>query len=85
MSSRSSDVQLVIRARDEAQKTIAGIEGALNKLFGAQEKVAGSANVTGGNISDLAAIIGTLDKAYANLAGNATNAAARVQLQHCQQ
>ena len=74
MSSRSSDVSLVIRARDEAQKTIDAVSGALNKLYGIQNKVAGSAEDTGANISQLATVLGTLDKAYTALAGGAERA-----------
>lgn len=74
MNSRSSDVQLVIRARDEAQKTIDAVSGALNKLFGIQNKVAGSAEETGANISQLATVLGSLDKAYTALAGGAERA-----------
>lgn len=74
MSSRSSDVSLVIRARDEAQKTIDAVAGALNKLYGIQNKVAGSAEDTGQNIGQLATVLGTLDKAYTSLAGGAERA-----------
>lgn len=74
MSSRNSDVSLVIRARDEAQKTIDAVSGALNKLYGTQNKVAGSAEDTGANISQLATVLGTLDKAYTALAGGAERA-----------
>lgn len=69
MSGRNSDVQLVIRARDEAQKTIDSVSGALTKLFGIQNKVSGSAEETGQNIGQLASILGTLDKAYSSIAG----------------
>lgn len=75
MASRNSDVTLVVRARDEAQKTLDSVSGALEKLFGAQNKVAGSAEKTGANISELAKIAGTLDKAYATIAGSADKAA----------
>lgn len=75
MASRNSDVTLVVRARDEAQKTINNVTGALNKLLGVQQKVSGSAADTGSNIAELGKVLATLDKAYASISGSAANAA----------
>lgn len=75
MASRNSDVQLVIRAKDEAQKTIDAVAGALDSLFKSQNNVSTSATKTGSSIADLARIAGTLDKAYASISGGADRAA----------
>lgn len=76
MSSRNSDVSLIIKARDEASKTLDAVNGAMNKLFGLQSKVADSASETSGNLGQLAAVLGTLDKAYSSLTGGAERAEA---------
>lgn len=76
MSSRNSDVSLVIKARDEATKTLDAVNGAMNKLFGLQGQVADSASETSGNLGQLAAVLGTLDKAYSSLTGGAERAEA---------
>lgn len=75
MASRNSDVTLIVRARDEAQKTIDNVTGALNKLLGVQQKVSGSAAGTGSNIAELGKVLATLDKAYSSISGSAANAA----------
>lgn len=67
MATRNSDVTLVIKARDEAQKTLDAISSALERLSGNQQ----TAGKSGG---DLASIIAALDKGYAALAGTAKTA-----------
>ena len=43
MPSRTSDVQLVIRARDEAERVITNVSDALQELLGVQRQAGSSA------------------------------------------
>lgn len=65
MATRNSDVNLVIRARDEATKGIEAVTASLNNLFGSQEKVAGSASKTGSALTQALAGFASLDKGVA--------------------
>lgn len=81
MANGRSDATLVIRARDEAQKTINAVGDALQRLLGIQDDVSKSGVKTGGSIADLATILKTLDGAYTKIAGSAESAAAALQRQ----
>lgn len=60
-TSRTSDINLVIRARDESTRAVDLITGALNRMFSGQEKVTTSA-------AGLAAGLAAVDKAVASTA-----------------
>lgn len=62
-----ADVKLVVRARNEATKTLDSITGAIEKLVGGQAKLAGGAESAGGALASLAketaGLIGKFDGA----------------------
>ncbi len=63
------DVDLVIRARDEAKNTLDAITAAVDKFTGAQNKMQGEAEQSGGALADLGASLVTLRKNFAGLTG----------------
>jgi len=69
-----NDVQLLIRARDEASKAVEGISGALRDLLGAQSNAGTSAQEFGSRLAELANVALTVDKAFAVIDGAATKA-----------
>jgi Tape measure protein len=62
MAGSSRDVELVIRARDEATKAVQSVADALNILAGAQSTVSDSAQKTDGILGDLASAMSDLQK-----------------------
>lgn len=74
MSSRNSDVQLVIRAKDQAQRTIDGVADALKSLLAGQDGVESSG-------AQLAGQLVKLDRAYASIVGSAKDAGAAIDRQ----
>lgn len=69
MATRNTDVNLVIRARNEADRAINSVSEALAKLLGVQEGVAGSSAKVGAGVTELAATMLNLDKAAGTLSG----------------
>lgn len=68
-TSRNSDVNLVIRARDEATRGIESVTASLNALFGQQTK-------TGNSAAELAAALVSIDKAASTVTAAADKGAA---------
>ncbi len=78
---RNSDVQLIIRAKDEAEKTIVSVADALEQLLSAQAGVATSAENTSSKLDLLAKGVLALDKAYVSIDGAANRASAAFERQ----
>lgn len=76
MATNRRDVQLVVRAKDEAGKAFESAAQALEKLLSVNDAVGASAGKTGDRLQDLAALALTLDKAYTKISGSADAAAA---------
>ena len=68
-SSRNADVNLVIRARDEASKSIDSVAGALDSLLS-------DATNTSGGVAELGKTLGALDRAFTAITGKADAAGA---------
>ena len=79
MSTR--DVNLVIRARDEASKNADAIAAAMERMSVAADAVAGSAKRTGGQLAQLAVDTATLERGFANIDGAAKRAEAAFERQ----
>ena len=72
MSARNDlNTTLVIRARDEAQRTIDAISGALDGLFTSQKRVADGSGDTAAGLGQIASVLATVDRAYAGIASAA--------------
>jgi hypothetical protein len=69
------DAELVIRAKDEAQKVISSISKALQTLAGAQEDVSGGSKDTASGLLQLRDALGAVEKAYGKIDGEANKAA----------
>lgn len=69
MAARNTDVNLVIRARNEADRAINSVSGALENLFSKTDQAEGSA-------ADLAATLALLDKAGSTIAASMDKAGA---------
>lgn len=69
MATNSRDINLVIKARDEATRGIESVTNALNAMFSGQEKVAGSARNTGAALAQAVAGMAAIDKAVAGITG----------------
>jgi hypothetical protein len=74
MSSRTTDVNLIVRAKTEGEKTVAGLADVLRQL-------GDGAGATGGDLTGLAQTVATLDRAYAALSPKADAAAAALDRQ----
>lgn len=61
------DVDLIIRARSEADRAIDSISSALRNLTSAQDKVSASGERTGSTLDRIAAAFGTLDSAIGKI------------------
>ena len=70
------DVQLVLKARNEADAAVKTLTGALEKLLGVQNDLSGSGERTGDTIDRLASALKTADAAYEAIAGAAGKAEA---------
>lgn len=70
------DVNLVIRAKDEAAKAFQSVAAALAEVLSVGNKVADGAERTGDRLSELAATTVALDRVYSQIAGAADRAAA---------
>jgi len=76
MATNRRDVQLLIRAKDEASKAFDAASQSLEKLLGVNNDVGASADKAGSRLQDLAKQAGALDKAYAQISSGADTAAA---------
>tara|TARA_Y100000593_G_scaffold83521_2_gene157507 strand:- start:8375 stop:13438 length:5064 start_codon:yes stop_codon:yes gene_type:complete len=61
------DVNLVIRAKDEAEKVVNSITDAINSFTDAQKGLQNSSEKTEGSLSELGAAVGSLDKQLKSL------------------
>lgn len=74
MASRNTDINLVIRAKNEADQAIGAVSGALKSLLGGAEDASDG-------VSDLGQTLASLDKAFGAVSGKADAAAAAFQRQ----
>ena len=74
MTTRNTDVNLIVRARTEGEKAIAGLADALDNLLG-------EARVGTTDLADLARTLGALDKAAATISGSMEKAGSAVDRQ----
>lgn len=76
MATNRRDVNLVIRAKDEAGKAFDAAAQALQSLLATNDAVGASAEKTGNRLQELATIALSIDKAYAQINRSADSAAA---------
>jgi len=69
MATSKRDVNLVVRAQDQASTTFESVAQALEALLSATDKTGSSAAATGSRLKDLGAVAGNLKAAIAQLAG----------------
>ena len=74
MASRNTDINLIIRAKNEADQAIGAVSGALKLLLGGAEDASEG-------VSDLGQTLASLDKAFGTVSGKADAAAAAFQRQ----
>lgn len=79
--STSRDVQLVIKARDEASKAFDAAQSALESLLGATNQTGASTAAAGSKIDQMATAVLSLDKALATITGANERAAASFERQ----
>lgn len=78
---RQSDVQLVIRARDEAQRTIKSVAEALELLRSEQDGVAASAGRTGNRLEELQRGLSELESLSRRIAASTDTSSAAINRQ----
>lgn len=71
---RTSDVQLVIRARNEAQRTLDQLNSAVQRLAGSQDGLTASADRTGAELQQLERGLSQLQKYNASIAASIESA-----------
>lgn len=72
---RKGDVDLIIRAKNEASRTLETIARAVEKLTDAQGDLSASADKTGSSLSDIAKVAGTVSAAYSKIVSDVERAA----------
>lgn len=72
---RKGDVDLIIRAKNEASRTLETIARAVEKLTDAQGDLSASADKTGSSLSDIAKVAGTVSAAYSKIVSDVDRAA----------
>jgi len=81
VATRKGDVDLVIRARNEASKALDGINKALADLVGIQNDVSASSKKTGDALSDFSRLATTVGNAFNKINSDADRAAATFERQ----
>jgi hypothetical protein len=81
MAENRRDVNLVIRAKDEASRAFEQATSVLEQLVGINSRVGSSATDAASDLSKLAAVAVTLDKVYAQVNGSAERAATGMERQ----
>lgn len=81
MATNKGDVDLVIRARNDASKTLDTVEKAIEALVGTQKDLSAESGKTSSALADFAKIAATVGNAYSRITSDADKAAAALSRQ----